>query len=198
MTSDHRSHPDLLMAQTLGICWHSPTSDRWPCAQQEFTADELIRTARVMDAAGVPPDAGEGAVRAVALILRHQEGPPSVELPDWERELLRNCAACGCLMLSHGLGDGESGCRTDDCECDAFEPPERGNCGCDDDPIECNHEAAQGELLGIASEIETLGHGFGIAAAGDSARNDLVSFEVNESISNTLRGFADRIRMALA
>lgn len=27
----HPSHPDRLMAQALGVCWHPPTSDRWPC-----------------------------------------------------------------------------------------------------------------------------------------------------------------------
>lgn len=118
-------------------------------------------------------------------------------LADWERELLRDCAACGCPMLSHGLGGGESGCRTDDCDCDTFDPREQSNCGCDGDPIECSHEAARGELLGIAAEIETLGHGFGIAAAGDFARKDLSSFAINESASNALRDFADRIRMVL-
>jgi hypothetical protein len=27
----HPSHPDLLMARSLRVCWHSPTADRWPC-----------------------------------------------------------------------------------------------------------------------------------------------------------------------
>jgi hypothetical protein len=34
------------------------------------TAEELIRAARTMDAAGVPADAGEQAVLAVVLVLR--------------------------------------------------------------------------------------------------------------------------------
>jgi hypothetical protein len=29
--TDHPSNPDRLMAHILGVCWHSPTSDRWPC-----------------------------------------------------------------------------------------------------------------------------------------------------------------------
>lgn len=51
-------------------------------------------------------------------------------------------------------------------------------------------------VLEVAEELEDLGHGFGITAAGDSARNDLVAFRMNESVSNTLRDFADRIRRA--
>lgn len=27
----HLSSPDQLIAQAFGLCWHSPTSDRWPC-----------------------------------------------------------------------------------------------------------------------------------------------------------------------
>ncbi len=27
----HPSNPDQLMARMVGVCWHSPTSDRWPC-----------------------------------------------------------------------------------------------------------------------------------------------------------------------
>lgn len=30
-TDAHPSHPDLLMSHVLRVCWHSPTSDRWPC-----------------------------------------------------------------------------------------------------------------------------------------------------------------------
>jgi hypothetical protein len=30
--TEHRSHPDQLMASALGVCWHSPTSDRWACS----------------------------------------------------------------------------------------------------------------------------------------------------------------------
>jgi len=58
-------------------------------------------------------------------------------------------------------------------------------------------ERLRDELAEIAQEIEDLGYGFGITAAGDSARNDLVSFRMNESVSNTLRDFSDRIRRAL-
>lgn len=31
MTNEHPSHPDQLMARARGVCWHSPTSDRWSC-----------------------------------------------------------------------------------------------------------------------------------------------------------------------
>jgi hypothetical protein len=27
----HPAHADQLMARALGVCWHSPTADRWPC-----------------------------------------------------------------------------------------------------------------------------------------------------------------------
>lgn len=30
----HPSHHDALMARVLRVCWHSPTSDRWPCTQE--------------------------------------------------------------------------------------------------------------------------------------------------------------------
>ena len=32
--TNHPSHPDQLMARALGVCWHSPASDRWPCVCQ--------------------------------------------------------------------------------------------------------------------------------------------------------------------
>lgn len=30
----HPSSSDQLMARALGVCWHSPASDRWPCATE--------------------------------------------------------------------------------------------------------------------------------------------------------------------
>jgi len=30
---EHPSNPDQLMARALRVCWHSPTSDRWPCGR---------------------------------------------------------------------------------------------------------------------------------------------------------------------
>lgn len=32
--NEHPSNPDLLMARALGVCWHSSTSDRWPCTDR--------------------------------------------------------------------------------------------------------------------------------------------------------------------
>lgn len=56
-----------------------------------FTAEEMITTARTMDAAGVRPDAGEDAVRAVALVLRHLAVPTPLpyELPITTRTEVR-------------------------------------------------------------------------------------------------------------
>jgi hypothetical protein len=55
-----------------GRCWrYRHAQDGEEPEPDDFTGEELIRTAREMDAAGVPPDAGEDAVRAVALVLRH-------------------------------------------------------------------------------------------------------------------------------
>ena len=107
--NEHRSHPDQLMAQALGVCWHSPTSDRWPCTD-EFTATELIHTARTMDAAGVPADAGEEAVRAVAAFLRTCDRDPiecnhEAALGEAEEKLRRVLAVCDDLDRRYLNGD---------------------------------------------------------------------------------------------
>jgi hypothetical protein len=46
------------------------------------TADELIHAARLMDAAGVPADAGEQALLAVVLVLRWAAEKCSCGIPN--------------------------------------------------------------------------------------------------------------------
>lgn len=36
--TDHPSSPDAIMARALGVCWHSPSSDRWPCGPLRLCA----------------------------------------------------------------------------------------------------------------------------------------------------------------
>ncbi|WP_100499380.1 hypothetical protein [Geodermatophilus chilensis] len=58
--------------------------------------------------------------------------------------------------------------------------------------------AALRAALDLADEIEHWGHRFGIAAAKDSAVNDLAAFAAHEDASIVLREQADRLRNAIA
>jgi hypothetical protein len=55
-------------------------------AEETFPADLAIATCRIMDAAGVPPEASEEAILAVAYVLRHL-----AHRHDGARELVAEC-----------------------------------------------------------------------------------------------------------
>lgn len=59
--TDHRSHPDQLMAQALGVCWHSPTSPFWPCTPLADWELELLHGE--VEEKPCPDCGGSGTVR---------------------------------------------------------------------------------------------------------------------------------------
>lgn len=126
----HPSHPDLLMSRMLGVCWHSPTSDRWPCTA---TDPRLCNDPE-------QPTHGSYVLPLNHLTPWHRDD----EGAEWKSD--GACELCGHPETDH-VFDGV-GCNILDCDCDRFEGPEapyEPSTTCDGDPIECNAEAALGE-----------------------------------------------------
>lgn len=119
------------MSRMLGVCWHSPTSDRWPCQP----SDAMLR-------GGLNADGTDGFPAPEA----HADHPLRVISPP-------GCQACGHLEARHRP---EAGCLMQDCDCDAFEGPEAPY----DDPIETDLEAALGsaeeQLSRVRAALEEL------------------------------------------